>query len=185
MDPRVFAQLCNEAYSCEPDLEHKSARLILRDTEYGRCAAFRGTDDGASALTDLEFIPCVVRMLGLVHLGFWEALDGIYDAVIPEKPIILTGHSLGGALALLLAARMTLDGAPPKAVFTFGAPRISIGGRARLVLQNVPILMFRHGIDIVPEVPPGFEHPAVLTEIGVAGEPIADHAIARYLAALS
>jgi len=185
MYPRVFAGLCAEAYSCEPDLEHKSARLILRDTEYGRCAAFRGTDNGASALTDLELIPCAAKGLGLVHLGFWETVEGIYDAVAAEKPAIITGHSLGGALALLLAARMTLDGVPPAAVFTFGAPRISIGGQARSVLASVPILMFRHGADIVPEVPLGFEHPAVLTEIGVAGEPIADHAIARYIAALS
>ena len=185
MGPLAFALLCEEAYTSRADIAHNSARLILRNTEDGCCAAFRGTDDGASALTDLEALPWEARGLGLVHWGFWEAAEGAYDAIHAAKPDALTGHSLGGALALLIAARLTLDGRPPKVVFTFGAPRISIGSRVREVLKDVPILMFRHGADIVPELPPGFDHPAVLTEIGMAVEPIADHAIARYIAALS
>ena len=46
--------------------------------------------------------------------------------VHPEKKLYLTGHSLGGAVAVLAAARLTDLGVPPEQleVITFGAPAV-------------------------------------------------------------
>jgi len=68
-----------------------------------------------------------------VHRGFWSSLNSRYDEIAAKtkslwtnnQKIFLTGHSLGGALALLCAHRfaraepMTVGG-----VYTFGGPRV-------------------------------------------------------------
>jgi len=106
---------------------------------------------------------------------------------------VLTGHSLGGALALLLAAKLCLIGRPPASVITFGAPHVSIGGEMADLFDVAGLVpqMYRHGADCVPLLPPtefGWLHPAPLIPIGhpatgiLAGE--VDHAVARYCAAL-
>ena len=95
--------------------------------------AFRGSDPvtAASWVTDV-----VVRLVerpdyqGRVHLGFssalrrtWGKVSAVLDAV-GDKPLFLTGHSMGGALAVLTAWRLAKLGRPPVATYTFGAPRV-------------------------------------------------------------
>jgi hypothetical protein len=67
------------------------------------------------------------------HRGFMEALDEIwaplYSAVdeamrSAERPLWITGHSLGGALALLSAWRFERNFVAVDAIVTFGAPMI-------------------------------------------------------------
>src|SRR5580704_14872808 len=99
--------------------------------------AFRGSDPVTlpTWLTDV-----VVRLVareeyaGRVHLGFssvlrrsWNKVENILQEV-PDKPLFLTGHSMGGALAVLTACRLEKMGRPPMATYTFGAPRV--GDRA-------------------------------------------------------
>lgn len=70
---------------------------------------------------------------GLVHLGFSRALDSIYPQVretVQEfrdngQSLWFTGHSLGGALAMLASARMHFENPKllPEGVYTFGQPR--------------------------------------------------------------
>jgi pimeloyl-ACP methyl ester carboxylesterase len=67
---------------------------------------------------------------GRVHKGFDKAFnnlwqDGIKDLVLqnPKARFWITGHSLGGALATMAAARIS-DASRVVAVYTFGAPRI-------------------------------------------------------------
>ncbi len=97
---------------------------------------------------------------GRVHQGFSEALDLVWDqvrrpvqfAVRSGSRIWLTGHSLGGALAVLAGARLMAESLPVAAVYTFGAPRVGDGAFAaayRPVLHRV-----EHANDIVCLVPP-------------------------------
>ncbi|MBN9414918.1 hypothetical protein ABS71_03190 [bacterium SCN 62-11] len=68
---------------------------------------------------------------GKVHKGFKDGADGIWDQLKPHletalkthKAIHMSGHSLGGAIALLLADRMVFEtGAIPDSVIRMGAP---------------------------------------------------------------
>lgn len=63
------------------------------------------------------------------HRGFLQALDEIWDPLYAQvdkiflkrdRPVWVTGHSLGGALALLCAWRMHQQFIPIHQVFTFG-----------------------------------------------------------------
>lgn len=106
-----------------------------------------------------------------VHSGFYGALDLVWEDLQLElaetkTPVWLTGHSLGGALALLCAYRLHLKPNTPTigGVYTFGQPRI---GNAALIARCAPELsqrVFRYvnGSDVVPLVPPStpleYEH---------------------------
>ncbi|KAJ6799157.1 putative phospholipase A1-Ibeta2, chloroplastic [Iris pallida] len=73
-----------------------------------------------------------------------------------ELSITITGHSLGGAIALLVADELTtrLPQAPPIAVFSFGGPKV--GNRAfadRLDKKGVKALRVVNSNDVVPRVP--------------------------------
>src|SRR5262249_10931814 len=72
--------------------------------------AFRGTepDDPTDIIDDARFLPAGWSGNGLVHIGFFEALDRVWKDVAKAltglgKPVLFTGHSLGAALATLAA----------------------------------------------------------------------------------
>ena len=76
-------------------------------------------------------------------------------------PLFITGHSLGGALALL-ATRLVapnVDGA----CYTFGAPRIGNYEYFRFI--KTPVYRIVNSTDIVPRVPPGA---GMIVLIGIA-----------------
>lgn len=123
---------------------------------------FRGTDTQRDRITDitigLQFL--MLHKPGL-HRGFRRALDSVWPEIDAELatldcPVFYTGHSLGGALATLAAARR----APNRAVYTFGSPRVGNLAFAR-TLRHLPIHRVVDDIDIVAMVPPallGFAH---------------------------
>jgi hypothetical protein len=141
-------------------------------------------------LRDIRFWPARVRGLGPVHAGFGLGANAAWRQMAPElgvthEIVTFTGHSLGGALALCLAAIHAYErpGAPFRVV-TFGAPRpafLNPWFRARLA-RGVERVLYRRRGDVVPDVPwPLYGHGARQTTIGRdLGEPIANHAIAQY-----
>ncbi len=139
--------------------------------------AFRGTEQKISDwLTDARAIPFEATDQNTgktmkVHTGFREALlintkDGktvfenvtellgsaeAKDANGKPLPVFVTGHSLGGALALLTARDLDkeLDGA----CYTYGAPRVGNYEHFRYI--KMPVFRIVNSVDIVPRVPPG------------------------------
>lgn len=119
--------------------------------------AFRGTEETKDILTDLNLIPVGGEKQGLVHMGFKHGLNKIWNSVeqtldlwyTEGDTIYLTGHSLGGALATVAAARSKYI----CQVYTFGQPRVG----NRKYCKTVKSKFYRHvcGADIVPSVPFG------------------------------
>nr|WP_231373920.1 lipase family protein [Thioalkalivibrio sp. ALE11] len=132
-----------------------------------------------------------------VHGGFLTALQGVWgswwDPDLPDNAdgaevtrvgaegvteiiarevgeqdrLVVTGHSLGGALAQLAAFYLHRDlfgdGGQLAAVYTFGSPRVFGAEQARHLERASPYPHFRivNGADLVPRVPPvviGFRH---------------------------
>ena len=87
--------------------------------------------------------------------------DALFDIVEENKcrdiPVFMTGHSLGGALAVLAACPR-----PPAMLYTFGSPRVVDSKLAcALDQRNIPVFRVVNSTDIVPRVPSsiwGFRH---------------------------
>jgi pimeloyl-ACP methyl ester carboxylesterase len=122
--------------------------------------AFRGSDPVTlpNWLTDV-----VTRLVerdeydGRVHQGFssvlrrsWNQVEQVLAAA-EGKPLFLTGHSMGGALAVLTACRLAKGGRAPMATYTFGAPRV--GDRAFCAGYALPTYRVVNRLDLVPEMP--------------------------------
>tara|TARA_Y100000590_G_C15449968_1_gene912309 strand:- start:60 stop:830 length:771 start_codon:yes stop_codon:yes gene_type:complete len=99
-----------------------------------------------------------------IHQGFKEEVDKIYDVVeeLVElngemKNIWVTGHSLGGAMATILAQRLEFaDGYDVHTLYTFGSPRVG-GPRFRAWCdKHLNHQRFVNNNDVVPCVPTVF-----------------------------
>ena len=140
--------------------------------------ACRGTEPTAinDVLADLKMFPVKHHIAGRVHRGFYAE----YDKVIPgikealkkhdkkgNKTVWVTGHSLGGAMAVLVAAELQ----PSGGLHTFGQPRV--GNKAFLKsLDGIKYYRYRNNNDIVTAVPPSwlfFRHGGVLRYINTYG----------------
>ena len=75
---------------------------------------------------------------------------------------MVTGHSLGGAMAILAAADIKLTFHRVDEVYTFGQPRVGNAAFAKWFETQIPqTYRLVHNADIVPHVPPsnfGFQH---------------------------
>src|SRR5262245_5132499 len=98
------------------------------------------------------------------HQGFMRALGDIWDPLSEEvgaerkksdRPLWLTGHSLGGALALLAAWRFKRKFVPVHQVYTFGAPMVGNAEVAQAIDREFPDKVFRYvnSADPVPRLP--------------------------------
>ncbi|WP_330996490.1 lipase family protein [Burkholderia cepacia] len=109
-------------------------------------------------------------------------------AAIGGRPVTLVGHSLGAAIAIMAAAAMVGAGNPPAAVYGFEPPRVSTNDSVSTLLAKVQLTLYKNGNDIVPELPLDWRHAGPIQPIGRPMFPfpnVADHAIARVIAALA
>jgi len=135
----------------------------------GWIICFRGTEpeEFEDWKTDLRLL-LAPEGAGRAHAGFVAALEGIYaelEARTRDAPVLFGGHSLGGALATLAAARHPRAAA----VYTFGAPRAVDSGFARLF--RVPAFRYVNNNDLVPFLPPpiAYRHVGRLLYLDRAG----------------
>jgi len=94
-----------------------------------------------------------------VHRGYARELDTLgadllamaRDHAAGGKPLYLTGHSAGGALATLAARRLHEEGVPVRAAIVFSAPRV--GDRSFAATYPVPLVRIEHRHDLIPHLP--------------------------------
>lgn len=98
--------------------------------------ALRGTQEPTDLLTDVTVRLKPMSEIGAagaqVHEGFFTATLSIQTfiraahehALKSKVPLVLTGHSLGGAIALLSALMLEPSQNPVHALWTFGLPKV-------------------------------------------------------------
>jgi triacylglycerol lipase len=99
-----------------------------------------------------------------LHTGFHSAAEDVYQTILSHLnknyQTRLTGHSLGGAIAVILMMFLIEDGYQVEKCITFGQPKVTDQKGAE-ICQNLPLLRIINDRDIVPLLPPG----TVLTEL--------------------
>ena len=119
--------------------------------------AFRGTQSGGSILQNLKVIRRRTHE-GHLHAGFADGYADIHSHVVSRlrrfsaKRVWLTGHSLGGALAVVGANRLAEAGFDVAGVVTFGQPMVAMPDLARLLARRFRgrYVAFVNGSDPVP-----------------------------------
>ena len=132
--------------------------LATNDTEKQQLIAVRGTSNIENAMVDVAFQLLPNKHTGIkLHQGFALSADYIYqkvkDHLIRDYAISTTGHSLGGAAALILAMYLDADSYDVNEVVTFCQPKVTniSGSRKFAHLDVTRVVMPR---DMVPLVPP-------------------------------
>ncbi len=151
---RFFSGRSTQCYVVSND---RFAIVAFRGTE---CGIGRTPEAAAQFMADLG-VDVDIRWVdtregGKIHRGFHDALDEIWHDLAPclqdlskrRCPVWVTGHSLGGALAVLTAARHD----SVVGTYTFGAPRVGDGRFTALFPEAVH--RFANNNDIVPHLPP-------------------------------
>lgn len=176
----LFARLSRVAYLDLKDAEEPFAQLgflahffnvngsqayLLKNAQ-DLIVVCRGTQPSEfadiAADLDARMVPSSTG-IGHVHAGFKRSVDNIWPELEEQlktfgktRTVWCTGHSLGAAMATLLAYRLqrTQDCPKPQALFTFGSP--SVGNKKYVhQIESIGLLHYRfvNNADIVTRVP--------------------------------
>lgn len=156
----VQSRLAALSYTAEPigDWSGPGTQGYIARDEQQAVLAFRGTEpnDWADLFNNLALLPATEVGDAKVHEGFQKALYQVWPQVEsklpPNLPLIICGHSLGGALALLAAAKLS---ARTPRVFTYGTPRVGNKewGQRLLAATNNQVVRNVNEGDIIASVP--------------------------------
>ena len=147
----LFAKLAEIAYCSEDEARSQAKSLGFTTTEfYNRdgaqayrfmnkhdlVIACRGTQPTElnDIKADLNAVPVVAETISRVHKGFKKEVDELWPMVLEDiqrtvnqkKKVWFCGHSLGAAMATIMASRCHLyEGiAPVQELYTYGSPRV-------------------------------------------------------------
>lgn len=170
--------------------------LIIRKPKY-TLISFEGSNSSLSDWISNFNFPKIEDELGEFHEGFASSAKNLVHEILDflhgssEKPLVLCGHSRGGALALYAAKELNSYLYNVDSVYSFGAPR---GGNSEWVKSfnyiEIPHYRVVNGGDRVPKLPRvwwGFRHDCKeiyikgrwWTKIWLLG--YASHSIDRYI----
>ena len=140
--------------------EIKSVRYILitNDDEKTHTIIVRGTNNIKNAFQNLKYDKDWSKRLQCnLHSGFHRVAERIYADLSrllnPQYTINLTGHSLGGAEAVIIAAYCKHADLLVNEIVTFGQPKIFDRDGIKK-WSNLPLTRVINETDIVPLMPP-------------------------------
>ena len=171
----LFARLAADAYGKE-----KAVKKIVKKLGFTKCkfydnggaqafrfesrtdvvVACRGTQPSEfnDLKADLKAFPVKSETISRVHRGFKTEVDELWPMVYPDidgitKNLWFCGHSLGAAMATIMASRCAHDWdlTDPQCLFTYGSPRVGWPG----YIKNLKIChkRWQNNNDIVTRVP--------------------------------
>lgn len=139
-------------------------QAVLFSFEHFIVLAFRGTEATSikDIKSDLDAKSTQCETGGKIHTGFKEAFERVAldiqaklnEPEYKDKPLFITGHSLGGALATVAAKKLSHKGGIA-ACYTFGSPRV--GNDKWIAGVKTPMYRIVNAADCVTMLPPGTE----------------------------
>ena len=142
--------------------DSNGTQAILISTDKFITLAFRGTE--ATSIKDIKSDAKATTTKcdsgGNIHSGFKGAFEEVAIEVqstldqeeFANKPLFITGHSLGGALATIAAKKLAHSGGIASC-YTFGSPRV--GGEEWISNIKTPLYRVVNAADCVTMMPPG------------------------------
>lgn len=179
----LFAELSLIAYKDEDKARQAGAAIGLPDVTFfdnrgaqayrfrnrhNAVITCRGTEphEWSDIRADLNAFWVLAETAGRAHRGFKGEVDNLWPMLETAldghcQPLYFVGHSLGGAMATICAARCLLSyiAANPQEIFTFGSPRV--GDRYYVNFVSLRHHRFVNNNDVVTRVPPvwlGYRH---------------------------
>jgi triacylglycerol lipase len=174
----LFAELSNLSYKSRayagrlafqigfPEIRYydrDGAQAYIFANRHDAVVTCRGTEphDWNDLRADLDLTTTVAETAGWVHRGFKREVDDLWPRleqalVNNTRTLWFAGHSLGGAMAAICAGRCRLSyiKSNPRALFTYGSPRI--GSRRYVNYVQIEAYRWVNNNDIVTRVPPGW-----------------------------
>lgn len=143
------------------------AYVELDDAKRVQWIVVRGTSNLINIQLDVDYNKVVESRLQIpLHKGFADSALQVYQfakpLLKPDYETRITGHSLGGAAAVIVLMLLKEDGFKLGQAITFGQPKVTNRDGARKY-RALPLLRFVNDKDPVPLLPP-FELFAVLDE---------------------
>lgn len=132
--------------------------LATNDSTRRHLISVRGTSNAENAMVDIALKLLADEKTGArLHQGFSYAAKQVYAQIKPllkrDYKIQFTGHSLGGAVALILAMYLDADRLDIEQVITFGQPKVTNLAGANSI-AHLNILRVVTPTDLVPLLPP-------------------------------
>ena len=144
----------------EAEETEQSVWIQTNETQGWQRLAIRGTKNFENVKADLktQMTPC--EELGGVplHTGFLECARACKKAVAPHLregyTLKLTGHSLGGATALILSLLLAKEGKTVATCVTYGSPRVGPAELSEHFPDGFEMLRVVEVDDVVARLPP-------------------------------
>ncbi len=133
--------------------------FLLENDSYGnQILSFPGSEQIKDWIEDGEFVKVKREGLGWIHNGFADTWDGLKNELIPKldrtKPLYITGHSLGGAVATVASLALYNRGFKIDGLFTFGSPRVGNSEwKSNFEKSGIIYNRVMNGDDIVTTIP--------------------------------
>jgi len=154
------------------------AFLAKREQDNVAVLAFRGTEVNSwkDIKSDLDARFYKGKGGVKVHSGFSGAFQHVKDEIrkalqdLESHSLYITGHSLGGALAIIASKEFERDNLA--ACYTVGSPRV--GGEEFVEQIKAPVYRVVNSADGVPRVPPSWTVDVVLWFVSLVNGKLAD-----------
>ncbi|KAJ5279381.1 hypothetical protein N7478_004753 [Penicillium angulare] len=127
--------------------------------------AFRGSYSVRNWIADVEFPYTDPKLCDgcFAELGFWSSWTAVRDPISKvlnetiaanhDYELVVTGHSLGAAVATLAAADLRTKGHPSATLYAYAAPRVANSALAKFITAQENNYRFTHTNDPVPKLP--------------------------------
>lgn len=166
---------------------HQDTELYVLGNQKHVVVAFRGSESAINDWNTNLSIKLKPAFQGKVHEGFYDALEGVWARLVRtlvgfcdnQQAIWLTGHSLGGALASLAAAKLHDAGISAAGLYTFGQPRVgdqffAYWINAHLGKRYYRFVNYRDGVCKLPPKKWGFVHAGIPVNLSKGGHLLLD-----------